>query len=725
MNVKQYQFGPWTFYAETGTLQQNGATESLDPKIADLLHLFLQHPGKLFSRDELLDIIWSGTVVNDNSVSWAISQLRKALGDEAKAPLYLQTLPKKGYRFIADVTPLTKPSSEKAHKASTRQQFKLLKSTTGIVSIVASLLVVAIVIYLLPQQNPSNSSIQNPFLFTAMDGVEKSASLSPDGLLMAFVHKAPDDNSFTIWLKPLKENRQFNETKMDGTVLPDKIDSTRDVAAWPLLNDNASYERVHWGLDAYNLFAVRLETISNSRQHCHIVQIKLDLSRKAVIQERELSNCFAGSLPSISFNAKTNILYFTDKREGDNSKAIYEYDVATAQTTPLLKADTTGRGIHFIDFNPTNETLLYLQDIDWRHTRFATLSTADNVVNTLFTQEARYYSAYWGIAPDSIWLNWGNDKVLEYQIASGKSALILTSSFGWNINLKPAGAHRATFEVSDANGADFVFFDRQRWHKTPTNYTESSASWSPITGKLAFISNQNGLPQVWLKRSRHEMPTQLSNATEFSEIQYLSWSQDENNIIGVSDNVVGLLNLQQSHYLALLNNGIAPYWPLLSPDNQHVLVSHQLENQWQLYLYPVQDNPITQAEISPFLLTDGYMAEFIDQNTIMFSRKDNNGLFSLNLETKEETTLWSELPAGSFWQLHKQTIYYHEDRLLKSIELPIPYSNSLTPTSNIVTKLPEGLSHSFDVNPVTGEVLFLDHRRTQSDIRIGHYQPSY
>ena len=81
--LQHYHFGPFTFEPDTGTLRHRDGAELLDPKIAQLLLLFVQQPGKLFSREQLLDEVWQGTIVNDNSVSWAISQLRKALQDEA------------------------------------------------------------------------------------------------------------------------------------------------------------------------------------------------------------------------------------------------------------------------------------------------------------------------------------------------------------------------------------------------------------------------------------------------------------------------------------------------------------------------------------------------------------------------------------------------------------------------------------------------------------------
>lgn len=70
--------------------------------MAVLMHL-CQHPGQVVTRDALLDAAWEGCIVNDGAVSKAICLLRKALGDKARHPRYIQTIPKVGYRLIASI----------------------------------------------------------------------------------------------------------------------------------------------------------------------------------------------------------------------------------------------------------------------------------------------------------------------------------------------------------------------------------------------------------------------------------------------------------------------------------------------------------------------------------------------------------------------------------------------------------------------------------------------
>jgi predicted ATPase/DNA-binding winged helix-turn-helix (wHTH) protein len=76
---------------------------SLTPKAFDVLHYLVEHPGKLVTRDELLDALWSETYVNPELINKYILEIRKALADRPDAPAFVETIAKRGYRFIAAV----------------------------------------------------------------------------------------------------------------------------------------------------------------------------------------------------------------------------------------------------------------------------------------------------------------------------------------------------------------------------------------------------------------------------------------------------------------------------------------------------------------------------------------------------------------------------------------------------------------------------------------------
>jgi TolB-like protein/Tfp pilus assembly protein PilF len=82
-----------------------GAPRDLEPKSFRLLQFLIEHRDHVVSKEEILAAIWDGSVVSDNALSRAIAQIRKVIGDDSKQPSYLETVPKVGYRLIAEVEP--------------------------------------------------------------------------------------------------------------------------------------------------------------------------------------------------------------------------------------------------------------------------------------------------------------------------------------------------------------------------------------------------------------------------------------------------------------------------------------------------------------------------------------------------------------------------------------------------------------------------------------------
>jgi TolB-like protein len=98
-----YEFGPYQLNVNTRQLKRSGETISLNPKAADILVLLITRAGQLVEKDELLKEIWPDTFVEEANLSQNIFYLRKALGDERAGPKYIETVTRRGYRFIATV----------------------------------------------------------------------------------------------------------------------------------------------------------------------------------------------------------------------------------------------------------------------------------------------------------------------------------------------------------------------------------------------------------------------------------------------------------------------------------------------------------------------------------------------------------------------------------------------------------------------------------------------
>ena len=100
-----FSFGEFELDVDAGELRRKNRRLKLQPQPFKLLLLLVRKQGTLVTREEIRHELWpDGTFVDfDQAVNFAIKQVRDALGDSAEKPLYLQTLPRRGYRFIAPV----------------------------------------------------------------------------------------------------------------------------------------------------------------------------------------------------------------------------------------------------------------------------------------------------------------------------------------------------------------------------------------------------------------------------------------------------------------------------------------------------------------------------------------------------------------------------------------------------------------------------------------------
>lgn len=101
-----FRFGEFELDVDAGELRRNNRRLKLQPQPFKLLLLLVRRAGSLVTRDEIRGELWpEGTFVDfDQAVNFSIKQVRDALGDDAERPLYIETVPRRGHRFIAPIS---------------------------------------------------------------------------------------------------------------------------------------------------------------------------------------------------------------------------------------------------------------------------------------------------------------------------------------------------------------------------------------------------------------------------------------------------------------------------------------------------------------------------------------------------------------------------------------------------------------------------------------------
>jgi TolB-like protein/DNA-binding winged helix-turn-helix (wHTH) protein len=117
-NATILRIGAWCVNPLSGQISRDAETSRLEARAMRLLMCLAERPGEVVSIDDLLNQVWPGIAVTQDSVYQAVASLRRLLGDDPKQPAYIATVPRLGYRMVATVTPWTEenPTASAAPK---------------------------------------------------------------------------------------------------------------------------------------------------------------------------------------------------------------------------------------------------------------------------------------------------------------------------------------------------------------------------------------------------------------------------------------------------------------------------------------------------------------------------------------------------------------------------------------------------------------------------------
>ncbi|HEX4945548.1 MAG TPA: winged helix-turn-helix domain-containing protein [Blastocatellia bacterium] len=191
-----YEFGPFRLEPDEHLLLRAGEVVPLTPKAFHLLLVLVERHGHLLEKEELLQLVWPDAVVEESNLTSNISLIRKALGDGENGQKYIETVPKRGYRFVAEVRVemVETPAQTNTATSSSRGEgeYTGFRDYRRVITTLAFLVIVGAVLglYAIRNWRQSHARISLPALqvtpLTSFPGWEDSPSFSPDGSQIAF-----------------------------------------------------------------------------------------------------------------------------------------------------------------------------------------------------------------------------------------------------------------------------------------------------------------------------------------------------------------------------------------------------------------------------------------------------------------------------------------------------------------------------------------------------------
>ena len=220
-----YEFDEFRVDPHRQALLRGDEPVPLTPKVFEMLTAFLERPGELLPKEELMERLWPDTFVEEANLAQNVAVLRKALGDNPKTPRYIATVAGRGYRFVADVRHAEKKGDgdqeaqlERPPKAAAQAAAPDNGMSSGIkiVAAVIGFAILAAAVWLLVREFSTAPSVEvaRTSQITAWSGLDFYPVISPDGRMLAFC--SDRTGSLEIFTRQMLQGAKEVQVTNDG-----------------------------------------------------------------------------------------------------------------------------------------------------------------------------------------------------------------------------------------------------------------------------------------------------------------------------------------------------------------------------------------------------------------------------------------------------------------------------------------------------------------------------
>jgi|GEM_PF-4100013 len=714
--TEQWQLGEWYLDAPSRQLIVNDNPISITAKMQDVLLVLLIHSGRPVTKEKIYQLVWPDVMVSEQLIARAISDLRKVFSDDPKNPKYIETLPKAGYRWLAEAAVKNETAKNHELAANSNKTSKFNPWLTGF--LVSVFIVVAYLGFkgndTLQTASPDTSiKFSEASPVTSEAGIENAPTISPDGSTLAYVYTAPERDVSQIVLSRLGNQQLLAKVPFNrATVLKQFA---------PRFSPDG--EKL-----AFTQYSQQLQT-------CEVYWLQLN----KMAEQFKVGDCSNRFMMSLDWSSDSKQLFFTqditpqkralvmaDLHQGNTRQISFPLLDGTTDYSPRVSPD--GKRLLFVrgQLKPSHHSAVFVLALDGKADG-KTDRKADikSQIKAQQLTKLKQQNNVFGIA----WFN--SDSVIYSLDREADQALRLLSLKNGSDSLIGQGSyrridyHRDTAVLVHAKSQSVRNIvslslraegsSAQTFTPTPlitSTRNESLPKVSPNGELIAFSADRTGSDQLWLADLDGSNQRQLTNLPK-SGITNISWSPDASKIL-----LAVQVDLLTQFYTFDLNEnklkrqatgehtleGVR--W---SKHPEWLIASCQIEQVWQICRISIIGDRfeiLTKATgYSP------YSPVFSD---FVYFTRQGQGLWRLPLFGGEAELVWQEFPEHSWknWMLFENQLYFiggdnSQTNLIKQ--------DLISGESQVIFKGNVDWSKtSFDINP-NGEALYLSIQAPASD----------